>query len=145
MPNSFNDAASYFRPLAEALLQKCAEQGVPCRIVDIIRTPEQQAQKIKDGVSWTSNSKHEPQPPEMKSEAIDIVPLSVRSEHKPNWSPKHPDWQKIGAIGKALGLRWGGDWKHLNNGTGDPSHFEYIHKPQQTQDPVAGINSDLNT
>lgn len=127
MTNTLNDAASYFRPLCEELLQRCAKIGVPCRIVDIIRDEAQQKQKLADGLSWTPHSKHLPQPPEEKSEAIDIVPLSVLSEHKPDWDPTHPDWQRIGEVGKSLGLRWGGDWVEHR----DLSHFEFVHKPTE--------------
>jgi D-alanyl-D-alanine carboxypeptidase len=129
MPNTLNEAASYARPLFEKLLQNCTAAGVPCRIVDIIRTPTQQEQKLAQGVSWTEHSKHLPQPPEGKSEAIDIVPLAILNEHKPDWDPTSPLWQQIGEVGKALGLLWGGSWTHINDGNGDPSHFEYIHKP----------------
>jgi hypothetical protein len=138
MPNSLNDADSHARPLFEQLLQNCAKAGVPCRVVDIIRTPTQQEQKLKDGVSWTQHSMHLPQPLEDKSKAIDIVPLSILTEHKPNWDPTHPDWQKIGPIGEALGLEWGGRWKEHP----DPSHFQDNWK---LQDAVAGINEDIAT
>jgi hypothetical protein len=136
--NTINDAASYFRPLIDQLLEGCAKAGVPCRIVDIIRNDVQQEQKLAAGLSWTKNSKHLPQPPEKKSEAIDIVPLVILSEHKLNWDPTHPAWQTIGEVGKKLGLRWGGDWKHINDGKGDPSHFEYIH-------PEAAGSDDLTS
>jgi len=134
-PNTLNEAASYFRPLCEQLLQNCAKAGIPCRIIDIIRTPVQQEQKLLDGVSWTQHSKHEPQPPENLSEAIDIVPLAILSEHKPSWDPDSLLWVQIGQIGKDLGLRWGGDFPPYTDAEGkvhsrrDPSHFEYIHKP----------------
>lgn len=128
MTNTLLDAASYARPLFEQLMQNCAAKGVPCRLVDILRTPSQQQQKLKDGLSWTEHSKHLPQPPENLSEAIDIIPLGILGEHKPDWDPTSPLWQQIGQIGKDLGLRWGGDWKDINNGRGDPSHFEYVHR-----------------
>jgi D-alanyl-D-alanine carboxypeptidase len=140
MPSLLDDADSHARPLFERLLQACAMAGVPCRIVDVIRTEPQQEQKLAAGLSWTRNSMHLPQPPEGKSKAIDIVPLSVLEEHKPDWSPTDPSWQKIGVIGKSLGLTWGGDWKHINNGLGDPSHFQDDYKPQ---DAVAGVTSDI--
>ena len=131
-PNSLDMADSHARPLFEQLLQSCAAAGVPCRIVDIFRTATQQEQKLAQGVSWTSHSKHEAQPPEGKSKAIDIVPLSILGEHKPNWDPTHPDWLKIGVIGEKLGLEWGGRWTHLNGGVGDPSHFQDNWKPSTT-------------
>ena len=126
MGRDLAELASYFEPLASALIDNCNAAGVPVRIVDTGRTPTEQEQKLVQGVSWVSVSKHEPQPPEGKSEAIDIVPMSVLSEHKPDWDPGHPDWQKIGPIGEALGLRWGGRWVHHP----DVSHFEYVHAPE---------------
>jgi D-alanyl-D-alanine carboxypeptidase len=135
--NTINDAASYFRPLIDQLLQGCVKAGVPCRIVDISRSPSQQVQKVKDGLSWTLNSKHLPQPPENKSEAVDIVPLVILGEHKLDWDPTNNAWQIIGEVGKSLGLRWGGDWKHINNGNGDPSHFEYVHPEAVPEDTTS--------
>lgn len=122
MGRDLQELASYMLPLAVELIRQCGEAGVDVRIVDTGRTPSEQEQKLAQGVSWVSRSKHEPQPPEGKSEAIDIVPMSVLAENKPDWDPQHPDWQKIGPIGEALGLRWGGRWK----GHPDPSHFEYV-------------------
>ena len=130
MPPSLTEAASYFAPLITELLDKCDAAGVSCRIVDIGRSSAEQQVKISTGVSWTQNSKHLPQPPEQLSEAVDIVPLVVLNEHKPDWDPGNEAWQVIGRVGKELGLRWGGDWqKHP-----DPSHFEYVH-PQIVTDP----------
>jgi hypothetical protein len=134
--NDLTQAATYFQPIVFQLLEACAKVGVPCRIVDIARTPSQQLVKIQTGVSWTNNSRHLPQPPEGKSEAVDIVPLAVLSEHKPDWDPKNPAWQIIGSVGKQImipftppggatqmiqALEWGGDWKEHP----DPSHFQY--------------------
>lgn len=124
MGNSLNELTSYMLPLAVELIKNCTDAGVAVRIVDTGRTPSEQEQKLAQGVSWVTHSKHEPQPPEMKSEAIDLVPMSVLAENKPDWDPGHPDWQKIGPIGEALGLRWGGRW----TGHPDPSHFEFVHQ-----------------
>lgn len=132
MGRSLDELTSYMRPKAELLLTGCAAIGVPCRVVDTGRTHLEQDQKILDGVSWTQRSKHEPQPPEGKSEAVDIVPESILSEHKPDWNPKHPDWQKIGAIGENLGLRWGGRWGHHP----DPSHFEWQEPKNDIEDVI---------
>lgn len=40
--------------------------------------------------------------------AFDAVPAAYRT--LPNWNPTGKDWQTIGAIGRSLGLEWGGDW-----------------------------------
>lgn len=36
------------------------------------------------------------------------------------WDPKHPNWQKVGEIGRSLGLSWAGDWKKFK----EYPHFE---------------------
>lgn len=50
--------------------------------------------------------------------AVDLV--FVNEAGKPSWDNQH-DWQKLGQIGKKLGLQWGGDFKNLK----DMTHFEY--------------------
>jgi peptidoglycan L-alanyl-D-glutamate endopeptidase CwlK len=122
MGKDLSELTSYFRPLAEQLIARCSAAGVPVRIIDTGRTEQEQVAKISQGVSWVARSKHEPQPPENLSEAIDIVPLTILSENKLDWDPSNPEWQTIGQIGKAMGLRWGGDWPKKDMG-----HFEYVH------------------
>src|SRR5882724_6855956 len=128
MGKSLDELASYFRPLAEQLIANCSAAGVPVRIEDTGRTPTEQVVKLSNGLSWSRNSKHLPQPPEWKSEAIDIVPEVILEANKKNWDPTNPLWKQIGAIGESLGLVWGGRWVHINNGTGDPGHFQYNHR-----------------
>lgn len=121
MGNSLSELASYFQPLALRLIEGCAAIGVDVRVIDTGRTPKEQQQKLLTKVSWTLVSKHEPQPPEMKSEAIDIAPIKILDEGREDWDPTNPLWEQIGHVGESLGLRWGGRWKHHP----DPSHFEY--------------------
>ncbi len=118
-----------FLPLAEGLIAECDKAGVPVRVITTLRLEAEQAQAVRNGVSWTMKSMHLPQPPEGKSKAIDICPL-VLLETK-NWSPKHPLWWTIGEIGQKLGLRWGGDWAGVGpsaigaiRSKWDPGHFE---------------------
>lgn len=42
------------------------------------------------------------------SKAFDAVPTIGG---KPVWAASSPLWDKMGAIAKKVGLRWGGDWK----------------------------------
>lgn len=52
--------------------------------------------------------------------AFDIVPLRAG---KPVWRTDGPDaalWRRIGQIGRAQGLEWGGDWKFK-----DMPHFQF--------------------
>lgn len=118
MSRALNDLSPRFRPLACELLARCVEQGIGVAIVDTLRTPAEQAANLAKGVSWTTHSKH------LDGDAIDICPYATWDLHgsdKLNWDDADPVWIKLGAIGEALGLRWGGRWK-----VRDMGHFEYV-------------------
>jgi D-alanyl-D-alanine carboxypeptidase len=136
--NSLDALSSYTRPQVEAWLAGCAARGVPCDVIDTDRTPSEQQVKLAQKRSWTKVSKHEPQPPEQKSEAADICPQVILERNKANWEPEAEEWQIVGQECERAGLFWGGRWKHINetspganDGTGDPSHGQYVHaRPQ---------------
>lgn len=127
MGNSLDALASYFRPQVDDFLSRVATAGIALTVIDTDRTPAEQEQKLAQGVSWTTHSKHEPQSPEMKSEAIDVCP----TEYLPmkGWNPGGPLWAQLGSIGESCGMFWGGRWTHINGGVGDPGHFQYVHAP----------------
>lgn len=54
--------------------------------------------------------------------AFDAVPTAYK--HLPKWNPTGPLWNKIGSIGKSLGLEWGGDWPKP-----DQPHFQLTAAP----------------
>jgi|SRR5213078_3233123 len=108
------------REAVEGLLADATAAGLDPVVIDTGRTPIEQQVKLNKGVSWTSYSKHEPQPPDMLSEAIDIAPRSLMTTKL--WSPASPLWLRLGMLGRARGLAWGGDWTHVPK---DPSHFEW--------------------
>lgn len=59
-----------------------------------------------------------------KAGAIDICPWSIFQFDGPDkllWDADSPVWDKIGAIGEKLGLRWGGRWQKRDMG-----HFEFV-------------------
>jgi hypothetical protein len=51
--------------------------------------------------------------------AFDIVVLD--SVGKADWDINHPGWRMAGALGKSVGLEWGGDWTRFK----DLPHFQY--------------------
>ena len=118
MSRALNDLDPRFRPLACELIARAAEAGLAVLIVETRRTAAQQAVNVANGVSWVSHSKHE------DGLAIDICPYAqyaLYGSDKLEWSPTAPVWDRLGAIGKRLGLRWGGDWAQRDLG-----HFEYL-------------------
>lgn len=118
MSRALNDLSPQFRPVAVELLARLTEANIPVMIIDTLRTPAEHAANLANGTSWTTHSKH------LDGDAIDICPYAVYDIYGPeklNWDPAHPVWTKIGTIGEAIGLRWGGRWKQRDLG-----HFELV-------------------
>ena len=124
MSRKLSDLSTRFRPLAVELIARCTEAQIPLMILDTLRTDEEQAENIKKGVSWTTDSKHLRQPPEMRSEAIDVAPYAIyhlKGPDKLQWDADDPVWERIGRIGESLGLVWGGRWPKPKR---DCAHFQ---------------------
>ena len=122
MSRLLDDLTPFFRVLAVELLARLVEAGIPVLIVNTLRSVEEQEVNIKNGVSWTKNSRHLPNSIDGKAQAIDICPFEVyRAEgfDKLLWNGSNPLWERIGRIGEAVGLEWGGRWK-----VRDYSHFQ---------------------
>ena len=118
MSRALDDLSPRFRPLAVEFLARLVEAGIHVMVVDTLRTPAEQAQNVAKGVSWTMNSRH------LTGDAIDVCPYEtylLHGEDKLQWQTSDPIWQKIGQIGEACGMRWGGRWTK----TPDMGHLEY--------------------
>lgn len=116
MSRSLDDLDPRFKPLAIELLARLVEAGIPVLIINTRRTPAEQADYLAKGVSWIQHSKH------LDGLAIDICPYALyllNGSDKLAWDATDPVWQKIGPIGEALGLIWGGRWTQRDLG-----HFE---------------------
>lgn len=116
MSRRIDDLNPEFKVWAIELLARLCEAGIPCMVVQTHRTEEEQAENVAKGVSWVKHSRHQ------VGLAIDICPyetFQLHGEDKLQWNSEDPVWAKIGAIGKKLGLTWGGDWK-----VRDVGHFE---------------------
>ncbi len=116
MSRALNDLAPSFRPLAMELLARCVEQGFAVQIINTRRTAAEQAANVAAGRSWVTHSLHE------DGLAMDICPYEQYLEagdDKLQWEAADPIWQKLGAIGEALGLTWGGRWTQKDLG-----HFQ---------------------
>jgi len=95
------------------------EAGIMVMIIDTWRSPAEHAANLAAGVSWTKHSKH------LDGLAIDICPYQQFQLHGPDklqWDGDDPIWTKIGTMGEALGLVWGGRWRKQR----DLGHFEYV-------------------
>ena len=50
--------------------------------------------------------------------AFDVLPMQGKT---PIWNASDPAYEQLGAIGKAIGLEWAGDWKKMR----EKAHFQY--------------------
>jgi peptidoglycan L-alanyl-D-glutamate endopeptidase CwlK len=113
--------------IARAFLSKALNDGIEVLITCTYRSSAEQDElyaqgRTKPGLKVTNvkggGSKHNftinGKP---ASKAFDVVPMV---NGKLIWDAKHPSWQKLGKIGKDLGLTWGGSWVSFK----DYPHFE---------------------
>jgi peptidoglycan L-alanyl-D-glutamate endopeptidase CwlK len=120
MSKALDDLVPALRVKAFELIARCAEAGIPVMVIDTRRTEAEHQLNLARGVSWTKRSKH------LDGRAIDICPYALFDAKGPDklaWG-NGSIWQQIGEIGKALGLKWGGDWAQR-----DYSHFELPDEP----------------
>lgn len=116
MSRKLDDLSPTCRARVVELLARLTEAGIHVFIVDTLRTPEEQAENIRKGVSWTKHSRH------LTGDAIDVCPFETYHLHGPDklqWDAADPIWKRIGTIGEACGLEWGGRWKQADLG-----HFQ---------------------
>jgi len=121
-----------FKPLAILLLARLVEARIAVVITNTRRTTREQQMALAAGNSKVAHSAHQ------DGLAMDVCPWETYTLSGPNklqWDTSDDVWLRIGRIGEALGLRWGGRFHPLNaKGIGwDPGHFEL-----QTPPPVSG-------
>jgi peptidoglycan L-alanyl-D-glutamate endopeptidase CwlK len=100
-------------------LNTAEKQGVKLRITSGLRTYAEQNELYAKGRtssgSVVTNAKGG-QSNHNFGLAFDVVPI-VNGKATYNY-----DWDRIGRIGKSVGLSWGGDWASFK----DRPHFEYL-------------------
>lgn len=111
------------RKLCRELIRKSEESGIPIIITSTFRdwdtqdrlfskgrtTPGRKVTNARGGYSWHNFRR-----------AFDFVPLDAHGGADWNDLDK---FDKVGAIGKSLGLEWGGDFKTFP----DRPHFQFTH------------------
>lgn len=110
-----------FQQQVRQLMLRGLQEGLRPEIVEGYRSQERQNELYEQGrtkpgeiVTQTRNSMH------TKGMAVDIAQLDEKGEL--TYKPNPPDfWDRMGAIGRSLGLNWGGDWSSFK----DRPHFQY--------------------
>lgn len=121
---SLNDLNPKVKPMVEAFIQKCKNNGIDLLVTSTYRdfesqnalyaqgrtAPGKKVTNAKAGQSWHNWRC-----------AVDIVPLR---NGKPVWSTSGSDWalwEAVANIGKSCGLEWAGEWKTFK----EYAHFQY--------------------
>jgi hypothetical protein len=103
---------------ARQLEALAAEEGIELRITTGYRSPAEQERLYAQGRTTPGAIVTYAKPGASRHQhgtAIDIVPLK---DGQPDWNSPH--WDRLGALGEGLGLRWGGKFTRLK----DRPHFE---------------------
>ena len=118
---SLDDLVPPARARVESFLDAAKKQGIDLLVTSTYRdnasqdalyaqgrtTPGKIVTNAKAGQSWHNYRC-----------AVDVVPIVAG---KPRWDVKDEVWQQVGALGKAAGLEWAGDWKKFK----EFPHFQY--------------------
>lgn len=115
---NINDLKPYVKYLCELLIEKCKAEGINLLITSTLRDAEYQKSLYAQG--RTKPGKIVTSTPLIGAHgfglAFDFVPLV---NGKADWNSPH--WNRIGVIGKSIGLEWAGDWKSFI----EKCHFQY--------------------
>lgn len=138
---------------ARRLLAGAELQGIQLRITSGFRSYSEQAQIYAKGRTAPGKIVTHARPGQSYHNfglAFDVVPMI---NGQPDWNSPH--WQKIGEMGKAQGLTWGGDWKwkdwgHFQLDTGRSSAewkalFETAGLPWINSRSLAGVGRPKQT
>lgn len=105
--------------LVKVIRRAAAISTIPFKIVEGLRTLDQQKKNVAKGVSWTLNSRH------LTGHAIDLVPLvDVNGNGKVETSEMYawPVYYRLAPIIKqaakdvGVPIEWGGDWSKNKDG-----------------------------
>lgn len=103
---------------ARELVQRCAAEGIAIKVTSGNRTYAEQNALFEQGRSLPGPRVTNARGGQSNHNFGIAFDVTIFDGDKPIWDS--PQYQRIGAIGKALGLEWGGDWKTIV----DEPHFE---------------------
>ena len=131
---NLDDLHPDLKPICQAWLDKCHAQQINARVIETWRSAQEQDRLFAIGRDASGNvigktitkarggqSKHNVTLNDgtPASKAFDFVIISA--DGTCNWNPATPQWQAAVAIGKAMGLHWGGDFPANQY---DADHFQ---------------------
>ncbi|HZY18038.1 MAG TPA: M15 family metallopeptidase [Ramlibacter sp.] len=106
------------RPIARALVQKAAQNGIRTKVISALRTFEEQ-----DALFAQGRSAPGPRVTNARGGFSNHnfgIAFDIGVFEGSKYLTKSPKYKAVGALGMDLGLEWGGNWKSLV----DEPHFQ---------------------
>ena len=110
------------QPLAEALLEAAAREGITVKVIGGTRTHAEQNELYAQGRTRPGKVVTKARGGESIHNFGLAFDVGVFSKDGKAYIPESADYRRLGKLGKELGLIWGGDWRFV-----DEPHFEYDH------------------
>lgn len=114
------------QPLARALVQQSAAQGIVIKVTSGTRSYEAQDALYEQGRSNPGRIVTNARAGFSNHNFGVAFDVTIFNGHEPVW--ESPLYKVVGSIGRSLGLTWGGDWTNFE----DEPHFEL--RPSWAQD-----------
>lgn len=130
-PSALPDRASELRidelhpsiqPFARELVRTAAASGIELAVTDGYRSNEQQAELYAQGRTKPGLIVTHAKPGQSWHNYGLAFDVAVMSDGRWTWPNDMALWERIGALGKSVGLEWGGDFPE---GQVDRPHFEH--------------------
>ena len=99
------------QPLAKSLILECLKENIKIELTSGYRTLNEQSKLYNQGRTGEGDIVTDSKPGYSFHNwglGFDVAPLNEKGE--PYWPNDNALWDKIGSIGKRLGLKWGGDF-----------------------------------
>lgn len=127
MPSFGEESKKNLEGVDPRLTRICEDaiQVMDFKVLDGLRTLEEQKINVVRGKSWTMNSKHLPDPTTGYSRAVDLAPYPVTWKDTEEFCVLAGVMRAV-AFTHNIKLRWGGDW-NSNDSTLDERNRDYGH------------------
>ena len=110
---------SKVQPLARELIETATEQGIHVKVICGNRTYEEQDDLYAQGRSKGGSIVTKARGGQSMHNFGTAFDIGIFSKDGKEYLGESPDYAKVGKIGEALGLEWGGSWKFV-----DEPHFQ---------------------
>lgn len=109
------------QPLARSLIETATAGGIHVKVISGHRSYEEQNKLYAQGRTRPGQIVTKARGGFSNHNFATAFDVGIFSADGKQYFGESPDYQKVGALGRSLGLEWGGDWKDFP----DEPHFQY--------------------